>query len=241
MMGGANAWHHEASWPPASTALHLYLNGAATAAAGEATSAPATHRLERTAPTESAAATEYVSDPANRVHLRDVDKDPNYGAYDMRELGARSDVVTFETPTLTEDLDVRGRVGAKIYLSVDAPDVDLAIKVVDVDENGNAWSLLSPAAEMLRASSRDGGATRKLMTSGEVVTLDLPNLVTANRFAKGHKIRVYITSSFYPAVSPNLQTGKDEATSSETRRATVRILHDREHASEIILPTANTR
>jgi predicted acyl esterase len=239
VMGGANVWRHEDAWPPLAAAETLYLHGAPPGGTDRAGA------LGEAAPLEESAGTAYAADPKSRVHLADATKDPNYGAYDLRAIGERPDVLTFETPALDADTEVRGPIAAKIYLTVDTPDVDLAVKVVDVAPDGSAWSLLSPAAEMLRASYRDGGPAKKTIRPGEIVEMNMPNLVTGNRFAAGHKIRVFVSSSFYPAVSPNLQTGLNEAMESATRVAHVTVLHDRAHPSAIVLPvipaSASTR
>ena len=64
----------------------------------------------------------------------------------------------------------------------------------------------------------------------------LSNMVTSNLFRKGHRIRVQITTTFFPHFSRNLHTGRLEAESSESRPATLRIYHDRRRASRIWLP-----
>jgi len=102
---------------------------------------------------------------------------------------------------------------------------------------------MSPGLDVLRASYRDAatnGGKRELLTPGRVYKLVLPNLMTGNLFARGHRIRIQISSSFFPGFSRNSHTGKLETTSGETRKATIRIHHDREHPSRIMLPVAQT-
>jgi predicted acyl esterase len=51
---------------------------------------------------------------------------------------------------------------------------------------------------------------------------------------------VQISGAFFPHFSRNLQTGKSEVTSSEMRVGHIRIHHDAQHASRIVLPVIPT-
>ena len=59
----------------------------------------------------------------------------------------------------------------------------------------------------------------------------MDRLVTANRFLKGHRLRVVITPQFYPLFSVNPQTGAQEFESDSVRVGEIRIV-----ASKIVLP-----
>ena len=126
-------------------------------------------------------------------------------------------------------------VETEIFLSADAPDADLWVKLEDVAPDGTAWNLSSPGTDVLRVSLREGGEPKPL-SSGEIAVLRLPNLRTGNSFAKGHRVRIVLCGSFMPDFSRNLQTGESETRSARLRRAAIRIRHDAEHASRILLP-----
>jgi uncharacterized protein len=195
--------------------------------------APEGKLLSRLPSSVSRASSDFVSDPENPV------VDPYgaaYGAHDYRALAGRKDVLVFETEPLAEPLRVVGPIETEIYLSADAPDADLWVKLEDVAPDGTAWNLSSPGTDVLRASEREGGSSRKLVAPGEIVALRLPNLRTGNLFARGHRVRVVLCGSFMPAFSRNLQTGESESSSKAMRKATIRIHHDAGHASRIILP-----
>jgi predicted acyl esterase len=49
-------------------------------------------------------------------------------------------------------------------------------------------------------------------------------------------VRVQISGSFYPNFLRNLQAGKSEVESAEMKKAQIRVYHDAEHPSQILLP-----
>jgi predicted acyl esterase len=75
-----------------------------------------------------------------------------------------------------------------------------------------------------------------LLEPGRIYELRLSNLLTANLFAPGHRLRVQISATFAPHFSRNLQTGESEVTSSVSQPASIRIHHDAGHASRLHLP-----
>ena len=219
---GANAWRTTNTWPmPGLRADTLYF-------------APSRH-LSRAAPTSDSWASTFVSDPSHPV--RDP-YDAAYGAHDLRALAGRADVLTFDTAPLARDLEVIGAMRAEVHLQTDAPDVDLYVKVLDVAPDGTAFNLMSPGLEVVRASYREPSKGRQLLEPGRVYALTLGDLYTANRFLKGHRIRVQVMGAFLPHFSLNLQTGESERTASVMRAARIIIRHDRTHPSRLVLPVA---
>jgi putative CocE/NonD family hydrolase len=226
---GADTWIEADRWPlPGTVKQTLYL-GRTAAGAGVLADAPAA---------AGAASSVTVSDPAHPV------RDPfaaESGPHDYRSLAGRPDVLVFETAPLEHDMDVAGAVEAEIHLSVDAPDTDLWVKLYDVAPDGTAYNLMSPGLDVMRASYRDGGPERKLLVPGEPVVLRFSQLLTANRFRAGHRLRVALMTSFAPHFSRNLHTGALEMESAEGRVARVTIHHDRSHPSRLILPVVGPR
>jgi putative CocE/NonD family hydrolase len=219
---GENVWRGGPTLPlPGTRPLALYL-----AANGKLDSRPPT-------PDSQPSFSAFVSDPARPV-VDPYGTDP--GAHDYRALARRGDVAVFESEPLAESVRVVGPIETEIFLSADAPDADLWLKLEDVAGGGTAWNLSSPGTDVLRVSSREGGASPKPLAPGEIAVVRHPNLRTGNLFAKGHRIRVVLCGSFMPHFARNLQTGESEAGSSITRRATIRIHHDSGHPSRVILP-----
>ncbi|HEX7938004.1 MAG TPA: CocE/NonD family hydrolase, partial [Gemmatimonadaceae bacterium] len=177
--------------------------------------------------------TTITSDPTKPVVDAFADR---YGGHDYRAIAARPDVVVFETAPLAADLSVVGAMRAEISVSVDAPDVDVWVKVYDVAPDGTAFNLMNPGNDVLRASYRNASNTRELLEPGRIYPLTLPNLFTGNTFKTGHRIRVAIMTSFFPHFSRNLQSGDLEASSDNARVAHLTVYHSGAHPSRLILP-----
>jgi len=217
---GADRWLELDAWPPPGAlarAFYLAEGGALRDSAGAGDSASTT----------------FISNPALPV------RDPfaeRPGAHDYRRLAEREDVVVFDSEPLPSDLLVAGPIEAEMYISVDAPDTDLWVRLLDVAPDGTAYNLMSPGLDVIRAGYRDGGPERKPLVRGEVYRLRLPNLLTANLFRQGHRIRVQVSASFMPHMSRNLHTGESEVASIGMRRARITLHHSPERPSRITLP-----
>jgi hypothetical protein len=77
---------------------------------------------------------------------------------------------------------------------------------------------------------------RQLLQPGQIYAIDLKGPVTSNVFKKGHRIRIQVSGAFFPYYSRNLQSGESESVAGQTQTATIRIYHDRAHASQVVLP-----
>ena len=134
--------------------------------------------------------------------------DGDYGSHDYRKLPGKKGVAVFETAPFTEAYEMAGEVLAEISASATVPDFDLWCQLYDVAPDGTAWNLAAPGTGLLRASYRDGGPERRVLRQGEVVRLRIGPLVTANRFLPGHRLRIALSTAFFPLFSVNPQTGE---------------------------------
>jgi putative CocE/NonD family hydrolase len=221
---GSNRWRTGDRWPlPGTRHDTLWLAGGAGAGA--------TGRLAAAPPRDAASHSRIVSDPANPIVDPHAERG---GARDYRELGTRAGVLTFETAPLERDVEVVGAMRAEIWLSADAPDTDLWVKVLDVAPDGTAYNLMYPGGDVVRASYRDG--TRSLLEPGRPYLVRIPEMYTGNTFRAGHRIRIHVMTSFFPHFSRNLHSGALETTSDDMRVARITVHHDREHPSRLVLP-----
>ena len=221
---GENRWRDETTWPPPEAApAYFYLAGAGTEKGGALTQAPSAEEEFSV----------FTSDPAHPV------LDPYagiLGAHDFRALAGRPDVLVFDSAPLSKDVAALGPATADVYVSCDCPDFDLWVRLLDVAPDGTAFNLMSPGSDVLRASYRGSGLERHLLVPGRIYKLTLPNMRLGNVFAPGHHIRVQISGSFFPDFARNPQNGERETTSGRMRPAEIRVYHDREHPSRVVLP-----
>jgi len=179
------------------------------------------------------------------------------GAFDQREgprffgsrepyhaLADRDDVLVFQTPPLADDVEVTGPITANLWISSNCPDTDFTIKLIDVHPpnadypEGFAMNLTDG---ILRVRYRDSWEKPSLMTPGEVYKIKVEAFPTSNRFMRGHRIRLDISSSNFPHFDVNPNTGEPEARATTTRVATNRVYLDRARPSHVVLPVIPKR
>jgi putative CocE/NonD family hydrolase len=211
-------WRTAPQWPPAdAVARSYYMRGGGKLAPS---AAPAGEKPST-----------YTYDPENPV--------PTIGgryaacAQDQAPLAGRPDVLAFETEPLAAPVEVTGKVLAKLWISSDAVDTDFTAKLVDVFPDG--YSLIITDGQ-LRTRYREGFEKARLMKPGTVygITVDVGS--TSNWFAKGHRIRVEISSSNFPKFDPNPNTGEPAGAWTRRARAANTVYHDAKRASHIELP-----
>lgn len=218
---GANRWRGDAAWPPEGLeerALYLAADAGGGALSPE--------------PVGGAAESVLLADPARPLL-----------AVPAAELRPGDGLLLFDSAPFMTEATVLGRVRAELFLSADAPDLDLHVRLFDVApeaQGGGVFELTRPNAGVLRASLREGlrhGVSRRApLAPGQVHRLVLDGLLTANAFLPGHRLRVAISASWHPVLSRNLQTGASEVTSADTRPARIAVLHGAGHQSRLVLP-----
>ena len=218
---GSNRWRTSNDWPIAgmsSRALYLRSN----------------RRLTWEPPAAGEAPDRYRYDPQDPL------EDPHFasglGPHDQRAVEKRTDLLVFTSDPLPEDLEVIGQIDCRIWLASSAPDTDIVIRVLDVEPDGPAWNLMSPTLEVLRVRYRAGELQPVMLLPGVPAEVRLPLPVCANRFRRGHRIRVHVTSSFFPHFDRNPNTGRAVSTETRMVAATNVIYHDASRQSRIILP-----
>jgi putative CocE/NonD family hydrolase len=222
---GSNQWRSADRWPfPGTRPDTLYLERRAGRKTGDLVKRP---------PAGRGGETVIHSDPARPV------TDPfngRFGAHDYRSLKPGTGVAVFETAPFPKPVEIIGRVMLELTASASVPDFDLWVQLYDVAPDGTAWNLSAPGTALQRASYRDGGPERRLVKAGEIVRLRMDRLVTANRFLKGHRLRVVVTPAFWPLFSINPQSGTQEFESDSVHAGEIRIGHAAGRVSLIVLP-----
>ena len=230
MMAGArrgavspkNRWMHFGDWPPAPATTNYYLRSDGS--------------LTTEMPRQTAAPKVYMFDPKNPVQtIGGANLTFDRGPMDQRPIGQRQDYLRFQTAPLEKDVVIAGPVSMDLWAATDGSDTDFVVKLVDVYPDGYEAIILDTA---IRTRYRNGRMPDEIamMTPNapEKLTLDLWD--TAITFEAGHRIAVHVTSSNYPRIDANPNTGGNPGPGVKTRVAKNTIYMDASKPSAIHLP-----
>lgn len=137
-------------------------------------------------------------------------------------LAARRDVLSFETLPLSEGVEVVGPVRVVLRVSTDAPDTDFTAKLIDVHPPSDDYPrgyALGLTDGIFRVRYRHGFDAPAPVECVEPFEIEISPFATANRFERGHRIRLDISSSNFPKYDVNPNTGEPEGTSRQSRTA----------------------
>ncbi|HMQ08679.1 MAG TPA: CocE/NonD family hydrolase [Saprospiraceae bacterium] len=230
---GKNLWQSSDVWPPNNavmTPFYLQSEGNANTLLGDG-------RLSLT-PSDRNQSDRYVYDPLDPVpsfggNVCCTGNAIQGGSYDQSEIETRNDVLVFTTEPLGEGVEVSGYIETVLYASSDVKDTDFTIKLIDVYPDGKAYNL---DETIQRARYREGYEKEVWMKEGEIYEIQLTPMSTSNYFAKGHSIRIEISSSNFPRFERNLNTGGNNFDETIPVIATNRIHHGPDYPSKVILP-----
>jgi putative CocE/NonD family hydrolase len=236
---GINEWRGREVWPPKEARpLTLYFNGGG--------------RLSSDVPAEEGAAgfDEYVSDPNRPVPFVGYvvgGMTSDYMTEDQRFASQRSDVLTYETGPLDEDLVIAGPVKVSLNVSTTGTDSDFVVKLVDVypagyPQPGAPEGQRPPPnyirlggyqqlvrGEPFRAKFRESFERPVALTPGKPARIEFELPDVYHSFRRGHRFMVQVQSSWFPLVDRNPQKFMEipKATAADFQRATQRVYRSR--------------
>ncbi|MFQ6026746.1 MAG: CocE/NonD family hydrolase [Dehalococcoidia bacterium] len=174
------------------------------------------------------------------------------GGFDQREapeffgsqppylpLASRPDVLVFQTEPLAADLEVTGPISVNLWVSSSAVDTDFTAKLVDVyppSEDYPAGYALNLTDGVLRAKFRNSWTEPELLEPEVVYPITIRLYPTSNLFAQGHRLRLDLSSSNFPRLEVNGNTGENPAVSSVKVTARNTVYYDAERPSHVVLP-----
>jgi uncharacterized protein len=199
---------------------------------------------------------EYTSDPAHPVpYTEDVHsrRTREYMTDDQRFAERRTDVLTFKTIVLENDITIAGAVIADIATSISTTDVDFVVKIIDVfpddftyagGTKGNGKEYPMGGYEMLVRGEIMRGKYRNSFEKPEPF---VPNKITnvkyalpdiAHTFKKGHRIMIQIQSSWFPLADRNPQQFLNiyNAEDKDYIKSNIKIYHSGVNQTKFILP-----
>jgi putative CocE/NonD family hydrolase len=223
---GAATWLTGDSWPlPETEVRTLYLTSGESAATlwGDGALAPAAG---------VAGTDEFIADPANPVPSLGGDLGVDAPVcLDQRSVECRADVLVYSTPVLDAPVAIAGDVSARLFVSADADDADVFIKLVDVYPDGTAYNL---GETCLRLRYRNGMDKPENLVPGEIVRVEVTGITTANYFPAGHQIRLEVAGSNFPLADRNWHAGERNDLASDGPVAHITVHHGEGHESALI-------
>jgi uncharacterized protein len=245
---GDNHWRSASAWPPKEvTPQAWYFHGD-----GRANRLVTAGTLTQQAPLGDEPVERYTYDPKdpppNWMSFEQMQRweDVQTFQWDMKDIEARHDVVTFTSAPLQQDLTIAGDILAVLYASTDVKDTDWWVHVSDVDPAGRSnrltlGSLRARFRHLQDPRFRGQGSnfeTEQLLSGdpADVVKYEIGIRGVANTFKKGHRIRLAIMNALDNYTFPNSNTGGDEARVTETVVGQMGIHHSHMHPSHVVLP-----
>jgi hypothetical protein len=107
--------------------------------------------------------------------------------------------VCFDGPSLTEPLTLAGAPMLRLRLTSDQPRAHLVARLCDVAPDGTSLRI---AHGMLNLSHRNDPAAPDPLPVGEPVELSIPFDHLAHRLATGHRLRLALSTSYWPFLWP---------------------------------------
>jgi uncharacterized protein len=204
---GSNQWKSYTTWPPKNAItekLFIHEDG--------------TCNFQK--PTKNIGKVSYISDPSKPVPYRNLPIEATYGngsrwnswqVEDQRFAYTRTDVLSFTTDSLLQNLTATGNVKVHLFVSTSETDADFVVKLIDVFPNFDNENLLMSGYQFPVTMEVFRGRFRKSFEKPEPFEPDKPEEIVIDlhqinhTFQKGHKMMVQIQSSWFPLIDRNPQ------------------------------------
>ena len=151
----------------------------------------------------------------------------NVGPSEQNKNRSRKDQLVFETEILKAPLTLLGDLSAELYVSSDAECSDFIVCVQDVFPDDNIINI------------QEGGKRIRFPDS-EILKTQISVWSTGYELKEGHKLRVVITSSWFPRYNRSLNTCVPAFSATKIKPANQTIHFGPEMPSQIILPVLST-
>ncbi len=250
---GTNVWRQYDAWPPKSAqkkTLYLHPNGALSFDPPKA---------------ESTAYDEYISDPNHPVPFVNYVAQTvpqEYMVSDQLFAASRTDVLTYQTDVLQEDVTIVGPVSPRLFVSTTGTDSDWDVKLIDVyppdypqnklddsrpEDRGKPSTDVSVPTfimggyeqlvrgEPFRGKFRHSFEKPEPFTPGKVEEVSFAMQDVNHTFQRGHRIMIQIQSTWFPLTDRNPQTFLNipDAKPSDFVKATQRVYHSPSQSSGV--------
>lgn len=172
------------------------------------------------------------------------------GPKDQRPIESRDDILVFTTPPLEEEIEVTGNLTAKLFVVTDQIDTDFVVRLCDVYPDGRSLLVADGNYRLAVMCRPDMMELQKQLAhrkrwqwdpfielkSVKPLEIDVDLSATSLVFAKGHSIRISISSSNYPRFEKNMNVGLFGANSGSFKLAKNTIYMGKRYPSHILIP-----
>lgn len=148
------------------------------------------------------------------------------GPFDQRPIEQRKDLISFTTEPLESDLEITGNIKAVLFFDTNQEDTSFSVRLTDVYPDGKSLIIGDGNARVSHEVKMENGK--------RYVDIDIGS--TSLVFAKGHQIRILVSSSNYPRFEKNVNSLKRPYENPKAAIAENKILVGPKTPSRILLP-----
>jgi len=165
----------------------------------------------------------------------------------------RSDVLTWVTDPLQDNMIVSGKISAHLFASTTGTDSDWIVKFIDVyaekhDANPPADPKMSGyelmiAGDVMRARYRKSLEKPEPLTPDVVTEFEIGFPANDHVFLMGHRVMVQVQSTWFPVIDRNPQRFVPNiflAKESDFQSATQHVFRSGQHSSYISVPSMDS-
>jgi putative CocE/NonD family hydrolase len=166
----------------------------------------------------------YKYDPANPYpSLGGTILGDKVGPARQNDNASRKDQLVFEMAVNEKTMTLLGPVSATLWLQSDAASTDFVVGLQDVFPDGKIINI------------QEGGTRVKPLSNNPQKT-EISVWATGYQLNPGHKLRVFISSSWFPRYNRNLNNGEAAATAIKISTAEQKVYYGGDTPSSINLP-----
>lgn len=137
------------------------------------------------------------------------------GPKDQSSIERREDVLIFTTAPLLKDIEVTGNLSVNLFFSSNQQDTDVVVRLCDVYPDGRSILISDGIYRLAVMCPKELAYKPKVIEHDFPITLEYEKpfeinidlWATSIVFAKGHSIRISVTSSNYPRYEKNVNIG----------------------------------
>lgn len=215
---GRNCWRSFSTWN-SQTPKPFYLRSTGLAGMGDREG-----RLSPIPSSESAIPDSIVHDPWRPVPALGGHAAIPSGSFDRASLDCRTDILTYTTEPLSQDLSLVGEMIALIYCTADTPSFDLCVILSEVHPNGSAYNFSQGYVRI-----NPGQSTNPVQIALQPTCICLK---------QGNALRLSLSAACFPAYPVNAGTGiaAGDTHLTDQQIITVTVFCGGDRSSQVLLP-----